>query len=297
MEYLEFLKLKESNSHGDFLLPLSYYCCLLPEDFSILPMHWHEEMEMTYIAKGSCQYEIELESYLLEEGDLLFIQPCHLHTIKYHGSIPAATQSFVFHLGMLHGFQTDASSIQYFMPLTRNEVSMNRIIKSSAPQYTALKDAFFQLTALYEHKPFGYELEMKSLFFHIFFLLFSNGYIHKKKELSLKQSTTEKIKTVLTYIQSNYAKPLAIAELAAVCDFSEYHFMRFFKKHVGITCIEYINNYRLDVASKLLEKSDIPVLNIAFDVGFTNISYFNKLFKQKFRVTPSVYRKEVLLLS
>lgn len=296
MEYLEFLKLKESNSHGDFLLPLSYYYCLLPEDFSILPMHWHEEMEMTYITKGCCLYEIELESYLLEEGDLLFIQPCHLHTIKYTGTVPAVTQSFVFQLGMLQSFQTDASSIKFFMPLTHNEVYMKRIIKPEDIQYQPLKRAFFELTDTYEKKPFGYELKIKALLFHIFYLLFSNGYIHKKKELSLKQSATEKIKMVLTHIQTNYARPLSVAELAAVCDFSEYHFMRFFKKHVGITCIEYINNYRLDVASRMLEKSDIPVLNIALDVGFTNISYFNKLFKQKFQVTPSVYRKEVLLL-
>ena len=56
--------------------------------------------------------------------------------------------------------------------------------------------------------------------------------------------------------------------------------MRFFKKHIGLTCIQYINNYRLEKASILLTTSNNAIMDISLEVGFDNLSYFNKLFKK-----------------
>ena len=57
-----------------------------------------------------------------------------------------------------------------------------------------------------------------------------------------------------------------------------------------MTCIEYINNYRLEIASSLLNKSEKSILDISFEVGFNNVSYFNKLFKKKYSLTPKEFR-------
>lgn len=297
MEYMEFMKLKEAKSHGDFLTPISYYYCCIPDDFSLLPMHWHEEMEIAYVTDGSGIYTIDLETFPVEKGDLIIIQPYILHMVKQHYKHTFATSTFVFSLDMLSSLKTDASSIKYFSPILHNKVRFLKIIKPSHPIYQNLKNCFFLLKDCFLEKPYGYELELKSLLTHFLFVLFRNHSYQKSEEITLNKNTTLLIKRVLNHIQLNYSEELTIPELSSLCDFSEYHFMRFFKKHMGMTCIDYINNYRLDLSATLLREKPASIMNIAMDTGFHNISYFNKLFKKKFGMTPSEYRKFSATLS
>ena len=66
--------------------------------------------------------------------------------------------------------------------------------------------------------------------------------------------------------------------------------MRFFKKHIGLTCIQYINNLRLEKSSILLTSTNNAIMDISLEVGFDNLSYFNKLFKRKYNLTPKEFR-------
>ena len=66
--------------------------------------------------------------------------------------------------------------------------------------------------------------------------------------------------------------------------------MRFFKRHMNMTSIEYLNQYRLEMASRQLAETNLSVTSIALESGFNNISYFNRVFKRKFGVTPMEYR-------
>jgi AraC-like DNA-binding protein len=106
----------------------------------------------------------------------------------------------------------------------------------------------------------------------------------------LTSESTEKIKTTLNYIHENYMNDIHISDIANTCNLSQYYFMKFFKKHLGITCTEYVNVYRLDIASKLLNTTDKSITEISFETGFNSVSYFNKFFKEKFKVTPKEFR-------
>ena len=66
--------------------------------------------------------------------------------------------------------------------------------------------------------------------------------------------------------------------------------MKFFKKHIGMTSVEYINNYRLERSAYLLSSTDKSIMEISMDVGFNSVSYFNKLFKIKYKLTPKEFR-------
>ncbi len=68
--------------------------------------------------------------------------------------------------------------------------------------------------------------------------------------------------------------------------------MKYFKNTMGTSFIDYLNEYRLTMASRLLISSDSSILDIAAEVGFDNLSYFNRVFKQKYSMTPRQFRKE-----
>ena len=71
--------------------------------------------------------------------------------------------------------------------------------------------------------------------------------------------------------------------------------MKYFKNTMGTSFIDYLNEYRLTMASRLLLSSESSILDIAAEVGFDNLSYFNRIFKKRFEMTPSAYRKKYTL--
>lgn len=59
---------------------------------------------------------------------------------------------------------------------------------------------------------------------------------------------------------------------------------------MGMTCIEYINDYRLNIAANLLLTTRMRITEVAASIGITNLSYFNRIFKKKYHITPKEYR-------
>ena len=84
-----------------------------------------------------------------------------------------------------------------------------------------------------------------------------------------------------------------MSELARLCYFSDYHFMRFFKKHMSMTCIEYINNLRLEKSVEQFEQGNTSILDVSLSVGFHNLSYFHRAFKKKYHMTPRSFIKQL----
>ena len=291
MEYMEYLQLKEGTPHGDFLSPLSYYEVNREGETFVLPIHWHEEMEITYIERGHGTYVVDLEEFSVKEGDIVVVSPKALHSSSLKHQEGIRTLTFVFHLNMLNSLLTDACAIKFFAPLMNGEFATAMVISSTTPGYSQIVSAFFQLQDTYKGKKECYELAVKSHLMLLFYQMFHHNIFIKKGGQQQVQHTAELLRKVINYIHTNYSTHITVADLAALCDFSEYHFMRFFKTHVGMTCIDYINNYRLDIASAMLKERAASVMEIALDTGFNNISYFNKVFKSKFHMTPSQYRK------
>jgi AraC-like DNA-binding protein len=67
--------------------------------------------------------------------------------------------------------------------------------------------------------------------------------------------------------------------------------MRYFKNTMGTSFIDYLKDYRLAMAARLLQASDASILEIAEDVGFESLSYFNRAFKKRYGMTPTQFRK------
>ncbi|MDO5515923.1 MAG: AraC family transcriptional regulator [Clostridium sp.] len=285
------INLKENTHHGDFILPFSTYLCSFSNTFTFVPIHWHEEMEITFIKKGYGQHKIDLTPFDVEEGDIILVKPFSLHSINQINRNDMIWDTMVFNLNMLNSALTDGCLIKYFAPIFNNENELPMIIKKDYPGYDDLFTTLKKIFCCYEKKTYGFELELKSLFFHFFYTIYANKLVKEKKSSSISKEVSSKIKSILQFIHKNYYKDLTIPEIASTCNFSEYHFMRFFKKYIGMTCIEYINNYRLETASTLLNESDKSILDISFEVGFNNVSYFNKLFKKKYSITPKEFRK------
>ena len=98
------------------------------------------------------------------------------------------------------------------------------------------------------------------------------------------------IEKVIAYIHQNYSKKINMDDFIKIVHMSEYHFLRFFKKYIGVGPYEYLINYRINQSKTLLKETSLSVNEIAYRVGFNNINNFIRDFKKLVGTTPLKYR-------
>ena len=299
MREREISDFKERAEHGDVLMPIRRYRCIVPNTYQDLSLHWHEEAEIGWIQEGEIDYDINFESFRVRKGDLLLIAPHILHAAHAVPGKRMVSESLVFHLDML-GYQTpDACTIRCISPLQNGKYRFVPVVHSGQPGYGELIACMEELLGCMQPKEDAVpkaeqpaeELYRKELLFRLFRLLYRYGYVVKNEGGREDFAAEEKMKQVLTFIRSHYAEALTVGQLAGLCHFSETYFMSFFKRFAGMTCVEYINHYRLSQAARTLVQTDRPVTEAALENGFRNISYFNRQFRRQYGTTPREYRK------
>ena len=119
-----------------------------------------------------------------------------------------------------------------------------------------------------------------------------NKQLYAKRELTLESQGDKNKNAVLAYMSEAYANPDLNVELAvSVLGINRSKMNGILKEVVGLTFSAYLNKLRLIEAARLLSESDnANVAEIAYSVGYNNVSYFNKLFKDEYACTPKVYK-------
>lgn len=281
----------EKTRHGTAMFPVEYYDCRYPMGLSSLPVHWHDEFEITYIREGRGIYMIDLKPCPVKAGDILFLPSGILHGIPEGKAESLESDSFVFHPDFL-GSGEDLGRMKYIDPIVRGEVNFPPVIHPIEPGADRMAQTLIALRRSFDGKPRGYELEVRALLLEMVSLFYQ--YLPCQTGGVRDNDAVKKMRDVVRYIRHHYQEPVTVADLAGVCHFSEYYFMRFFKQHMNMTCVEYLNQYRLEIAAERLISGNEAVTDIALDTGFRNISYFNRMFKRKFDMTPGEYRKMML---
>ncbi len=104
----------------------------------------------------------------------------------------------------------------------------------------------------------------------------------------------KRIDKIISFINSNYTRPLRLDEMAEMANMNSSAFCRFFKEATEKTFLQYVADMRIGYACKLLAIGDMEVAQIAVECGFDAISHFNRTFKQLTGMTPTQYRSQIM---
>ena len=127
------------------------------------------------------------------------------------------------------------------------------------------------------------------LIHHIFTALYEQtSEINTIKGLTPVQQNV--VSTALKFIQENYSTTLDIDTICSEISFSKHYFCKLFKKQMGITVHQYVNEYRISKSKELLSYSKLSINSIATQVGFRNTLTFLRAFEKSMHMTPSEYR-------
>lgn len=290
MNILEYENYQEKILHGNPLFPYITYLCTIPLDFPYVPLHWHDEMEIIYIKKGNGTITIDFKQYAVTEGTIALILPGQLHSIEQYAQEKMEYENIIFHPNILISKKTDTCNNDYLMPLLSGTVSVPPLYTPKTPCYAEIAACIDANDNISKTTPAGYQLFIKGQLFMLFFILFNRCSVNEPQKKDFK--SLEKMKLILKYIENHYMDKITIEAISTEAGLSQSHFMKYFKNTMGTSFIDYLNEYRLTMASRLLISSDSSILDIASEVGFENLSYFNRCFKKRFHQTPSTYRRE-----
>jgi AraC-like DNA-binding protein len=106
---------------------------------------------------------------------------------------------------------------------------------------------------------------------------------------------SDRFKKITGYIMKNFDKDISLAEIASVGNMGVTAFCNFFKEQFRVTFVEYLTTVRIGHACKLLSENDRKVVEVAYECGFKNLANFNRQFKKLKDMTPSDYRKTVIV--
>lgn len=247
--------------------------------------HYHPEYELTLIVKGKGRRLIGDSHESFSNGDLVLVGPNLPHTWVSDGSHKGKVEAIVIQfstdlIGRFTGLN-EFSSINRLLLHSKQGLSFDRRRSAEAiEQIRSLlkKNGVERITSLV-HILQGLS-EMRSQ--HLASALYQ----------PLRGTDNEnRINRVCKYVQKHIAEPLTIHKTAALIHLSPSAFCKFFKRITGKTFSDHVNEIRIGNVCRLLIETDKPVSSIAFETGFSTITYFNRVFLKKKMMKPSVYRR------
>lgn len=279
-------ELQEKKLHGSILFPFNIYPCTIPKDFKDVPIHWHQNAEIIFIKKGKGWAQIGETWEIVEEGAICLVPPGNLHALKELTGHSMEYENIIFDMEILGENAADICAQEYIVPFAAGKLVKPLILRTKDKGYDAIKKILNETEQLCKLKIRGYELSVKARMLELLFVIIQE-YPEKPKKDSVN---TERLKQVLQKLETEYMNPLTIEEMADSIGCSASHFMRWFKMMTGTSFGSFLIDRRLSVAARKLKETDEKILSIAENVGFENLSNFNRQFKNRYGITPRQYR-------
>ena len=279
---------------GPISFPFHRFTKTLPDESSSILLHWHDNMEVLLVRDGEGTISVDLEPSTISKGDICLVLPGQLQAMEPAPDKPLRVERYQFPLSILSGSAEESAVETLFQPLIRGVQIFPWHITKDFAGYEPLLQCLEEITTITTFYPAAYPLAIKSKLYQLFYILYYNEPEPEPRNRPQKSVTHAKL--LLQYVAENYSDHLGITEMARVCGFSESHFIKFFKSIVGLTFTEYLNLSRLSKAAEMLISDRTPVGDVAARCGFLNVSYFNRLFRQKYGIAPTAYRREGVTL-
>ena len=250
----------------------------------LITNHWHNSLEVLYIASGKMDTGINNSVYHLKRGDLIIINSGDIHFTRCRDYAKIYVLQVPYPLLNTHipnydyvRFQDSDGSVVFSNPAKVDELSRLMI-------------QMYEITL--EQKP-GYTLLFSSKLYQFLFILFQR--YHTDISSRTKQKSDRnliRLEQVMNYVKSHYTQPISLEDAAQILSLNPEYFCRYFKKYMGMTFLEYVNSIRLYHIHQDLLNTNYSVSELMDRHGFTNYKLFSKMFRNTYGCPPGMFRRQ-----
>lgn len=257
---------------------------------TMVPWHWHEELELDYVVAGTVKVSTAGQTQTFQKGEAFFINTNVLTAMV--NAEDCLLDSHLFHPVLLSGHFKSVFETKYLNPVLQNKnLALLPLRGQTQPQKQIL--GLLRQLARLQQQP-DTEFQTRSLLGEIWLLLLEE--LKNTHLQSVPTQSRDRLLTMLAFIQENYADKLTLEDIADAAAVSTRECLRCFRSAIDRSPIEYLTDYRLQMAMKLLETTELSVTEIALRTGFGGSSYFSKMFRRTYGTTPNAHRKTVRAL-
>ena len=289
--------LRESLTYREPSFPVEL--CL--DDYASLPdhtlnCHWHHELEFGLLLSGALDYTLSGIPVRLSEGDCVFINGDTMHMARLAEGCGDARMFVVsFSTSLLTQDMGSLLYQKYFQPVLGKGFPGFVMQRDGETEENGIRQWMQELYHLYEtdDQAPGFELRCLGLITQIYLRAFLYITKHHPK-LAGKPSNRrdeERAKQIMYYIREHYTEKIVVEDILNALHISQSECFRCFRHYTHKTPVEYITEYRLACAAKMLMETRKTVTEIGYACGFPNTSYFCKVFKEQYQITPARYRR------
>lgn len=209
---------------------------------------------------------------------------------------PKSGQLFFMPAGVKQSYSTISNNtfIKYWCHFTAKigDINVYNFIKFpffiDVKNKEEVENLFLKLISHYDNEEISSFLYAQAVLVELFARFIKNiptDNLHLYPSLSIK-----KVNDILQYVRSNLHMNFTIEQLAKMANFHPNYFIRFFKKHMGSSPINYINRMKMEKAKNLLTAKEMNVTEIAYATGFNDVYHFSKAFKRYTGFSPTEFR-------
>lgn len=252
------------------------------------PFHFHPEYELTFIIKGEGQRYVGKQVDRFEDGDLVFLGPNLPHCwINHKNEDSPLSEAIVVQfnrdfLGKEFFEISTFLAIKKFLDKSRSGIEIH------GPDKNQISQILPELSSASPTKKVLILLD----------ILNRLSVADQVRQLDnsftvnyLKFSETSRFQKVFSYIIDHYKENISLEKMAVIADLSPTSFCRYFKSITQQSFVDLLLEFRIKQACHLLLSSDLPIREIAFQSGFDDIPYFNRVFKKKKGISPNKYKR------
>jgi AraC-like DNA-binding protein/mannose-6-phosphate isomerase-like protein (cupin superfamily) len=248
----------------------------------------HEEIEIKYVYEGTGTFAIDDNIVCAEAGDVVVINP-----YEVHANVNLENRNGKYYNVMI-GFDFFTDEIKRGLNLTQKLLLEGKkfctLIKKDERLTTILRRVVEEMNGKREY----YQIVIHSLIGELFAILL-RGYLDEERNLVAGERKVDDVAVILpaiTKIYEEYGEKLTVEYLAERCHLSKFYFCRIFKKITGKTVMQFILEYRLNVAETLVKNTKKSFADVAWACGFETEGYFAKCYKKSKGISPRRAREK-----
>jgi AraC-like DNA-binding protein len=254
--------------------------------------NWHKEQELLLVESGMLELHVDDKILTLKEGEIGCVNTGRMHYGNSVSKVPCTVLSFIIDLNHVLALSGETDS-EHMKGLASGKLNFPSYLSTQYQFYEQIKKDLIEINEIYEQRPASYELKMKSLLFDMFYYFdgsvdfYSN---EREWDKAKSKERRDRIFAVFDFLEKNYMHQITVGDMADHIYTGRDTFYKFFVSITGISPLVYLINLRLQKAEIFLMETDMSVTDICFQTGFSNVSYFIRLFSKHYGITPKKYR-------
>lgn len=253
-------------------------------------MHEHDFLEFVYILNGSARHFMNGRDIVINKGNYFIIDYNTYHGYEQIGKEPLSVMNCLFTPDFIDKTMKQCRKFSevvenYLIHHSYKSMNANPANRIFFDEEGKVYDMLIKIYNEYEKKHVGYIEVMRCVLIEL--IIHTMREIQKENELVY--SSAERY--VMDFVNENYMEKITLGELAAELKYSLPYLSRIFRKSCGMTFENFLQKTRIEQSCRLLANTDKKIIDIAECVGYTDLKFFNMIFKRYMNMTPGKYRK------